>query len=96
MEVNKPKRVVLKLSGESLKGDQEFGLDSEVLKTIATEINKVSKLVPKEALNNIEKNISPQIDQIIEKSGFVKKSKYQNLKDLVDDLEKRISQLEKD
>ena len=34
--------------------------------------------------------------EIIEKSGFVKKSKYQNLKDLVDDLEKRISQLEKD
>ena len=44
MEVNKPKRVVLKLSGESLKGDQEFGIDSEVLKTIATEIKKVSKI----------------------------------------------------
>ena len=44
MEVNKPKRIVLKLSGESLKGDQEFGLDSEVLKTIATEIKKVSKI----------------------------------------------------
>ena len=27
---------------------------------------------------------------------ILKKSKYQNLKDLVDDLEKRISQLEKD
>ena len=44
MEVNKPKRVVLKLSGESLKGDQEFGLDSDILKTIATEIKKVSKI----------------------------------------------------
>ena len=44
LEVNKPKRVVLKLSGESLKGDQEFGLDSDILKTIATEIKKVSKI----------------------------------------------------
>ena len=44
MELNKPKRVVLKLSGESLKGDQEFGLDSDILKTIATEIKKVSKI----------------------------------------------------
>ncbi len=44
MEVNKPIRVVLKLSGESLKGDQEFGLDSDILKTIATEIKKVSKI----------------------------------------------------
>ena len=37
MEVNKPKRVVLKLSGESLKGDQEFGLDSDILGTVATQ-----------------------------------------------------------
>ena len=71
-------------------------ISSAISSIIEKEINKVSKLVTKEALNNIEKNISPQIDQIIEKSGFVKKSKYQNLKDLVDDLEKRISQLEKD
>ena len=49
-------------------------LSSAIRSIIEKEINKVSKLVPKEALNNIEKNISPQIDQIIEKSGFVKKS----------------------
>ena len=27
-----------------MKGDQEFGLDSDILKTIATEIKKVSKI----------------------------------------------------
>ena len=70
-------------------------LSSAIRSIIEKEINKVSKLVPKEALNNIEKNISPQIDQIIEKSGFVKKSKYQNLKDLVDDLEKELVSLKK-
>ena len=42
------------------------------------------------------KDLSSAIISIIEKSGFVKKSKYQNLKDLVYDLEKRINQLEKD
>ena len=44
-------------------------LSSAIRSIIEKEINKVSKLVPKEALNNIEKNLSPQIDQIIEKSG---------------------------
>ncbi len=44
MEINKPKRIVLKLSGESLKGDLEFGLHSETIKTISTEIKKISSL----------------------------------------------------
>ena len=44
LEINKPRRIVLKLSGESLKGDLEFGLDAGIIKTIATEIKKTSKL----------------------------------------------------
>ena len=44
MEINKPRRIVLKLSGESLKGDLEFGLDAGIIKTIATEIKKTSDL----------------------------------------------------
>jgi len=44
LDAKTPKRIVLKLSGESLKGNQEFGLDSAVIKTIATEIKKISKL----------------------------------------------------
>jgi polyhydroxyalkanoate synthesis regulator phasin len=30
-----------------------------------------------------------------EKNGFVRKSKYQNLEKIIDDLEKRLSELEK-
>jgi uridylate kinase len=37
----KYKRILLKLSGESLQGDNNFGLDSKVLKQYATEIKKV-------------------------------------------------------
>ena len=44
MEINKPRRIVLKLSGESLKGNLEFGLHSEIIRTISTEIKKVSSL----------------------------------------------------
>jgi uridylate kinase len=39
-----PKRIVLKLSGESLKGDLDFGLDSGILKIISEEIKNISHL----------------------------------------------------
>jgi uridylate kinase len=39
-----PKRLVLKLSGESLKGDLDFGLDSGILKIISEEIKNISHL----------------------------------------------------
>lgn len=38
------KRIVLKLSGESLMGEKSFGIDSEVVEKIAVEIQKVAKL----------------------------------------------------
>lgn len=40
----KYKRILLKLSGESLMGSQSFGIDSDVLERIAEEIQKVIKL----------------------------------------------------
>ena len=48
-----------------------------------------------EALKNIEDSIFPQIEKIVEQSGYVKKTKYENLKRIIDSLEKRISDLEK-
>jgi uridylate kinase len=36
------RRVLLKLSGEALMGDREFGLDSEIVTRIASEIKQVS------------------------------------------------------
>ena len=38
------RRVLLKLSGEALMGDTSFGIDSTVLKTVASEIHNVHKL----------------------------------------------------
>jgi uridylate kinase len=40
----KYKRILLKLSGESLMGNQSFGLDSDVLENIADEVYTVTKL----------------------------------------------------
>ena len=69
---------------------------SEAIKNILEkELKNFSKLIPNDVLKNIGKNISPQIENMIEKNGFVRKSKYQNLQKIIDDLEKRLSELEK-
>ncbi|MGE5313670.1 MAG: UMP kinase [Acidobacteriota bacterium] len=44
MAVPKYKRILLKLSGEALMGDQEFGIDSKVLSQYAEEIKTVQSL----------------------------------------------------
>ena len=38
------RRILLKLSGEALMGDESFGIDSTVLKAVASEVRKVHKL----------------------------------------------------
>ncbi|MFA5511261.1 MAG: UMP kinase, partial [Candidatus Kapaibacterium sp.] len=35
------KRILLKLSGEALMGDRQFGIDANVLKTFAAEIAEI-------------------------------------------------------
>lgn len=40
----KYKRILLKLSGESLLGKQKFGIDSEIVKHVAKEVLKIVKL----------------------------------------------------
>ena len=69
---------------------------AEALKSIIEKELKIfSALIPKDAFKNIEENISPQIEKIVGQSGYVKKTKYENLKRIIDSLEKRISDLEK-
>ena len=63
---------------------------------IEKELGKFSKLLPKDILSRIEKNISPEIENIIEQSGYIKKSKYKNLEKIISDLEERINNLEND
>tara|TARA_B100000965_G_C19596812_1_gene760645 strand:- start:1964 stop:2194 length:231 start_codon:yes stop_codon:yes gene_type:complete len=70
---------------------------SEAIKSIIEkELKNFSKLMPLDLMLNIEKKISPEIENIIEQSGYIKKSKYKNLKRIISDLEKRIIELEKD
>ena len=69
---------------------------SDALKNIIEkELRALSKLIPKDIMNNIEEGISEQVQNIIEQSGYVKKTKYQNLEKIIKDLEERISELEK-
>ena len=68
---------------------------SEAIKNILEkELKIVSKLIPTGVLKDLGNNISPQIENIIEQNGFIKKAKYQNLKKIIEDLEKRLSELE--
>ena len=69
---------------------------TEALKSIIEKELKIfSKLILKDAVKNIEDSIFPQIEKIVEQSGYVKKTKYENLKRIIDNLEERISDLEK-
>lgn len=44
MQIPKYKRIVLKLSGEALAGEKEFGIDQEVLNLIARQVKEVVDL----------------------------------------------------
>lgn len=69
---------------------------SEALKNIIEkELKAFSKLLPADIVSNIEKKVSPQVERIINESGYIKKSKYENLEKIINDLEKRIKELEK-
>ena len=69
---------------------------SEALKNIIEkELKAFSKLLPADIVSNIEKQVSPQVEKIINQSGYIKKSKYENLEKIINDLEKRITELEK-
>ena len=69
---------------------------SEALKNILEkELKAFSKLLPADIISNIENKVSPQVERIINESGYIKKSKYENLEKIINDLEKRITELEK-
>ena len=59
------------------------------------ELSGFGKLIPKDVVSNIERRISPKLEKVIEQSGYIKKSKYNNLEKIISDLEKRIDELEK-
>ena len=74
----------------------EKDLSEAIKNIIKKELKSFSKLIPKDIISNIEEKISPEIENLIEQSGYIKKSKYKNLKRIINDLEERLSELEKD
>lgn len=71
-------------------------LSAALKKILEKEVKKFGSLIPKDVISDIETRISPQIEKIIEQSGYVKKSKYENLERIISDLEERLDKLEKD
>ena len=66
-----------------------------IFNILEKELKNINKLIPIDLLRSIEKKVAPDLNKIIEKSGYVKKSKYDSLNDLAQKLEERIAVLEK-
>jgi polyhydroxyalkanoate synthesis regulator phasin len=66
-----------------------------IIRILKKELGAFSDVFPDDFLKDIKKRISPAINDLIESQGFVKKSKYESINKLAEDLEKRIEKLEK-
>jgi polyhydroxyalkanoate synthesis regulator phasin len=69
-------------------------LSKAIINIIRKETGALKDLLPSDLLENLEKIIRPDIENLIEKSGYISKSKYEALERLVEELEKRIIDLE--
>jgi hypothetical protein len=70
-------------------------LTKAILSVFKKELGSVGDILPSELLSSIRKKISPEIEGLVEKSGYVTKSKYESLERLAKELEKRIIDVEK-
>lgn len=70
-------------------------LTKAILSVFKKELGSVGDILPSELLSSIRKKISPEIEGLVEKSGYVTRSKYESLERLAQELEKRIIDLEK-
>ena len=70
---------------------------SKIIKNIVEkELKSLAKIIPSEVFTNLDKKIQPHINDLIEKGGYIKKSKYENLVRIIKDLENRLSKIEND
>lgn len=69
-------------------------LSKAIINIIKKEMGALKGILPSDLLKNLEKIIRPDIENLIEKSGYVSKSKYGALERLAEELEKRIIDLE--
>ena len=72
--------------------------DKEIRDAIASilmkEVGALSNVIPSEIINSMANNLSKDFNNLIEKSGYVNKTKYRALQEVADRLEKRIELLE--
>ena len=69
-------------------------LSKAIINIIKKETDVLKDLLPSDLLENLEKIIRSDIENLIEKSGYISKSKYEALERLAEELEKRIIDLE--
>ena len=69
-------------------------LSKAIINILKKEMGSFKDILPSDLLQNLQKVIGPEIEKLIEKSGYVSKSKYTALEKLADNLEKRIIDLE--
>ena len=69
-------------------------LSKAIINILKKEMGAVKDILPSDLLQNLQKVIGPEIEKLIEKSGYVSKSKYKAIEKLADNLEKRIINLE--
>lgn len=69
-------------------------LSKAIINIIKKETSVLKDLLPSDLLENLERIIRPDIENLIEKSGYISKSKYEALERLAEELEKRIIDLE--
>ena len=69
-------------------------LSKAIINILKKEMGAIKDILPSDLLLNLQRSIGPELEKLIEKSGYVSKSKYTALKKLADSLEKRIIDLE--
>ena len=69
-------------------------LSKAVINILKKEMGAIKDILPSDFLQNLQKVIGPETEKLIEKNGYISKSKYTALKKLADSLEKRIIDLE--
>ena len=70
-------------------------LSKAIINILKKEMGAIKDILPSDLLQNLQKVIGPEIEKLIEKSGYVSKSKYKALEKLANNLEQRIIDLEK-
>ena len=69
-------------------------LSKAIINILKKEMGSVKDILPSDLLYKLQKVIGPEIEKLIEKSGYVSKSKYRTIEKLANNLEQRIIDLE--